>query len=104
MMWGHTENSILIDAPLEVVWDSTNDVRSWPNLFSEYAAVDVLAEDGDTVRFRLTMRPDEAGQVWSWVSERTVDRVNRTRIGWRPRRSSTYGSIGVMPSPDRARG
>ncbi|MEV6101999.1 SRPBCC family protein [Nocardia sp. NPDC051981] len=77
-MSGHTENSILIDAPLEVVWDSTNDVRSWPNLFSEYATVDVLAEDGDTVRFRLTMRPDEAGQVWSWVSERTVDRVNRT--------------------------
>ncbi|WP_433561599.1 cupin domain-containing protein [Nocardia sp. CA-151230] len=77
-MSGHTENSIVIDAPLEVVWDSTNDVRVWPDLFSEYAAVDVLAEDGDTVRFRLTMHPDEAGQVWSWVSERTVDRVNRT--------------------------
>jgi quercetin dioxygenase-like cupin family protein/ribosome-associated toxin RatA of RatAB toxin-antitoxin module len=82
-MSGHTENTIHIDAPLDVVWNSTNDVRCWPDLFSEYAAVDVLAQHGDTIRFRLTMHPDEAGRVWSWVSERTVDPINRAVHGHR---------------------
>lgn len=36
--------------------------------------MDVLERDGDSVRFRLTMHPDENGQVWSWVSERTTDK------------------------------
>ncbi|MFJ8648274.1 SRPBCC family protein [Streptomyces sp. NPDC093546] len=52
----------------------TNDLEAWPRLFSEYASVEVLEREGDTVRFRLTMHPDENGAVWSWVSERTMDR------------------------------
>ncbi|MEU2347823.1 SRPBCC family protein [Modestobacter sp. NPDC049651] len=70
---GHTDNSVLIDADIDHVWRMTNDLPSWPDLFSEYAAVEVLAQEGPTVRFRLTMHPDEAGRVWSWVSERTLD-------------------------------
>ncbi len=38
----------------------------------------MLSRDGDTTKFRLTMHPDENGKVWSWVSERTVDRARRT--------------------------
>jgi quercetin dioxygenase-like cupin family protein/ribosome-associated toxin RatA of RatAB toxin-antitoxin module len=71
----YTENEIGIDAPIGFVWDQTNDVRSWPDLFTEYASVDVLDELPGTVRFRLTMHPDEQGRVWSWVSERTCDRT-----------------------------
>jgi aromatase len=70
---GHTDNSILIDADIDHVWRMTNDLPSWPDLFTEYAEVEVLAEHGSTVRFRLKMRPDESGRVWSWVSERTLD-------------------------------
>lgn len=70
-----TENGIVIDAPLDLVWDLTNDVADWPNLFSEYAAAEILHRDGDTVRFRLTMHPEEDGTVWSWVSERVMDRA-----------------------------
>lgn len=73
-----TDNAIVVDAPMELVWDMTNDVESWPQLFSEYAAAEILERDGDTVRFRLTLHPDEQGQVWSWVSERTPDPVTRT--------------------------
>lgn len=69
----HTESSIVINAPMDLVWDMTNDVESWPHLFSEYAAAEIIARDGNTVRFRLTMHPDENGQVWSWVSERVMD-------------------------------
>ncbi|GAB2721623.1 SRPBCC family protein [Kitasatospora kifunensis] len=77
-MAGHTDNSIVIDAPLETVWEITNDLENWPNLFSEYASVEVLERDGATVTFRLTMHPDEDGVAWSWVSRRTPDPVTRT--------------------------
>ncbi|CAL9622781.1 SRPBCC family protein [Streptomyces pilosus] len=77
-MAGHTENSITIDAPLDLVWEMTNDLENWPRLFSEYASVDIISREGDTTTFRLTMHPDENGKVWSWVSERTPDRGKRT--------------------------
>jgi aromatase len=73
-MVGHTENEIVIAAPLELVWDITNDLANWPRLFSEYAAVEVLSRDGEKTTFRLTMHPDEKGKVWSWVSERETHR------------------------------
>ncbi|MFJ1969660.1 SRPBCC family protein [Streptomyces sp. NPDC087903] len=77
-MAGHTENSITVDAPLDLVWDMTNDIENWPQLFTEYASLEVLSREGDSTTFRLTMHPDDNGKVWSWVSERTVDRRNRT--------------------------
>jgi aromatase len=81
---GHTDNVVLIDADLDLVWSVTNDVRGWPELFTEYASAEILAEDGNTVRFRLTMHPDANGTVWSWVSERTMDvaarRVTARRV------------------------
>jgi aromatase len=73
-MIGHTDNAIDIEAPLGFVWAQTNDVRGWPDLFTEYAEVEVLKEEEDSVVFRLTMHPDEQGRVWSWVSERCWDR------------------------------
>lgn len=76
-MAGHTENAIDIDAPMELVWEMTNDVESWPQLFSEYAAAEIIEREGHSVTFRLTMHPDEDGQVWSWVSRRTIDPVTR---------------------------
>lgn len=74
----HTDNAITIDAPIELVWEMTNDIESWPRLFSEYASAEVLERRGDTVRFRLELHPDGKGTVWSWVSERTADPVSRT--------------------------
>ncbi|MFI9028050.1 SRPBCC family protein [Streptomyces sp. NPDC053560] len=77
-MAGHTDNAIVIDAPMDLVWSMTNDVAAWPRLFSEYAAAEILDRDGDTVTFRLTLHPDETGTIWSWVSRRTTDATNRT--------------------------
>jgi aromatase len=74
---GHTDNSVLIMADPDLVWDVTNDVENWPDLFTEYASVEILERNGDTVRFRLTMHPDEQGRIWSWVSERTTYRAQR---------------------------
>lgn len=77
-MSGHTDNSIVIDAPMDLVWDITNDVESWSSLFSEYSVSEIVERRGDTVRFRLALHPDENGTVWSWVSERTADPTTRT--------------------------
>ncbi|WP_432094049.1 SRPBCC family protein [Streptomyces sp. bgisy100] len=74
-MPAHTENEITIAAPLDLVWDMTNDLENWPQLFSEYAAVEVLSREGTRTTFRLTMHPDDNGKVWSWVSERVTDRL-----------------------------
>lgn len=72
-MAGHTDNSVIIAAPLSLVWDQTNDIGSWPTLFSEYSAAEVLEIRGDAIRFRLTMHPDANGTSWSWVSDRIPD-------------------------------
>jgi aromatase len=77
-MAAHTDNAIVIDAPMDHVWAMTNDVPSWPSLFSEYAEATVLERRGDTVRFRLALHPDGDGRTWSWVSERTPDAATRT--------------------------
>jgi aromatase len=66
------DNSVVIDRPLDEVWRRMNELENWTNLFTEYASVEILEREGDTVRFRLTMHPDESGHVWSWVSERTM--------------------------------
>lgn len=79
-MPARTDNTVVIEAPLDFVWERMNDLENWTTLFSEYASVEVLEREGNTVRFRLTTHPDEeyGGQVWSWVSERTVDPSNHT--------------------------
>lgn len=77
-MAARTENEILIAAPIDLTWEITNDVAGWPQLFSEYAEAEVLERDGDRIVFRLTMHPDDNGNVWSWVSERIPDRATRT--------------------------
>jgi aromatase len=82
-MAGHTDNAVIVHAPIDLVWDMTNDIESWPHLFSEYATAEVLARDGNTVRFRLTTYPADDGTVWSWISERTIDVPTRTVLARR---------------------
>lgn len=80
-MAGHTDNSVVINAPLDFVWERMNDVESWPTLFSEYAKSEIVERKDDrNFTFRLTTHPDPEynGQVWSWVSERSVNPENRT--------------------------
>jgi aromatase len=66
-----TDNAVVIAAPLDLVWDMTNDIESWPELFSEYAKAEVLERKDNTVTFRLTTRKP----VRSWVSQRVLDRT-----------------------------
>jgi aromatase len=84
----HTDNAVVINAALDDVWELTNDLTRWTELFTEYAAVEILEQRGASFRFRLTMHPDENSNVWSWVSERTLDAerhavsAHRIENGW----------------------
>lgn len=70
---GYIRNAVLIHAPVDDVFRLTNDVRIWPDLFTEYASSEVLKEMENNVTFRLTTHPDETGTQWSWVSTRRTD-------------------------------
>lgn len=79
-MPAHTDNAVVIAAPLELVWERAMDIEGWPELFTEYAKAEILEQDGNRVQFRLTTHPDPeyGGQVWSWVSERIADPASRS--------------------------
>ncbi|MEV0998856.1 SRPBCC family protein [Nonomuraea sp. NPDC050202] len=77
-MAGHTDNEIVIAAPMQLVWDMTNDIESWPELFSEYSEAKIISDRDGTILFRLALHPDENGKVWSWVSARRPDEATRT--------------------------
>ena len=63
---GHTVNFIIIQAPYELVFDISNKIERWTELFGdEYAKAEVLERKGNEITFRLT---DEEGK--SWVSKR----------------------------------
>jgi len=81
----HTDNSVEIDAPLDYVWERMMEIEGWPELFTEYAAAEVLEREGDRVVFRLTTYPDPDydGQVWSWTSERVADPANHSSVSKR---------------------
>ena len=62
----HTRNSIVINAPYTQVFDTSNHIERWTELFGgEYVKADVLKRKGNEVTFRLT---DNDGK--SWVSKR----------------------------------
>lgn len=70
---GYIRNAVLIHASIEDVFRLTNNVRMWPELFTEYASSEVLEETDNSVTFRLTTHPDESGTQWSWIATRWTD-------------------------------
>lgn len=75
---GYIRNAVLIHASVEDVFRLTNNVRAWPDLFTEYASSEVLEETEDSVTFQLTTHPDESGTQWSWVSTRWTNADRRS--------------------------
>jgi len=69
---GHTCNSIVINAPYEKVFEISNDIPRWTELFgSEYKKAEVLSREGNKITFRLTDDEDR-----SWQSFRLLFKEN----------------------------
>lgn len=64
-MAGHTCNSIIINAPYDLIFDISNEIPRWTELFGkEYQKAEVVKKEGNKITFRLT---DEDGKSWqSW--------------------------------------
>jgi aromatase len=60
---GHTCNSIMINAPYDLVFDISNHIERWTELFGdEYVKAEVLSRKGNRLEFRLT---DKDGNSWT---------------------------------------
>jgi aromatase len=68
----HTKNSISINAPYDRVFDLTNDIECWPELFDEYTEGKILNREGNKITFQLTNN-----QGNSWRSSRILDKENK---------------------------
>lgn len=71
-MVAQTSNSIEIQAPRAFVFERTNDLPSWTELFTEYKSVEILERRENYFVFRLTTHPNEEGKSWSWTSWRSI--------------------------------
>ena len=62
---GHTCNSVIISAPYDKIFDISNDIPRWTELFGgEYKKAEVVKKEGNKITFRLT---DDEGKSWqSW--------------------------------------
>jgi aromatase len=62
---GHTCNSIIINAPYEKVFDISNDIPRWTELFgTEYKKAEVVKKENNKITFRLTDDEDKSWQSW----------------------------------------
>lgn len=76
---GHTRNHIVINAPYSLVFDISNKIERWTELFGkEYAKAEVLERKGNEITFRLT---DEDGK--SWVSKRWLHKDQKFAVASR---------------------
>jgi len=62
---GHTCNSITINAPYGLIFDISNDIPRWTELFgTEYKGAEITKKEGNKITFKLT---DDEGKSWqSW--------------------------------------
>ena len=76
-MPGYTENSIVILRDFDTVFDLTNEIELWPQLFTEYEKAEVLERKGNEVLFSLTTFPEGERPSRTWVSRRIIDKPGR---------------------------
>lgn len=77
-MPGYTENRVLIYRDYDHVFDLTNNISLWPQLFTEYKTARVLEEKGNYIKFELTTFATENKPSKTWVSERFLDKINHS--------------------------
>jgi len=67
----YTHNSIVIARPMDSVFEMSNQLEEWPNIFNEYVGVKILSREGNRIVFQMTNKEKE-----SWRSHRLIDRAH----------------------------
>jgi aromatase len=68
----HTVNSIVIDAPYDKVFEISNDISRWKDLFDEYTESEVIEKQANKIIFQLTHQNGN-----SWKSYRLLFKENK---------------------------
>jgi len=64
-LMGHTCNSIIINAPYDLIFDISNDIPRWTELFgTEYKKAEIVKKEGNKITFKLTDDEDKSWQSW----------------------------------------
>lgn len=90
------KNSIIIQQNIVEVFMTTNNVANWPDLFSEYKAVEIIEQSDHYVKFRLTTFPHEGHDGHSWISERHTDADRYEVRGRRIEQSSPFSVMEIF--------
>lgn len=92
---GYIRNAVSIHASIEDVFKLTNNVRTWPDLFTEYASSEVLEEAENRITFRLTTKPDETGTQWSWIATRWTNTDRKSTYSERDPSSGPFKQMAI---------
>lgn len=87
---GYTQNTIVILKDFDTVFDLTNDIELWPQLFTEYQDAKVLERDGNQVTFQLTTYPEGDRPSRTWVSTRIIDKPGKQAIAQRVKQAFPF--------------
>ncbi len=61
---GHTCNSVIINASYDKVFDVSNDINRWKELFDEYKESVITQREDNKITFRLTNQEGQSWQSW----------------------------------------
>lgn len=75
------ENNIFIEQTPQKVFDLTNDIEHWPQLFNDYSDAKILKKEVDTKFIKLEFQLSNKHS--SWVSTRILDKQGLTAYAQR---------------------
>jgi aromatase len=70
--------SIIVEAPIDVTFDTSNRLTDWPHMMHDYAHVEILRDEGRKIWFKITQVNGS-----SWVSWRVVSPEGRFALAER---------------------
>jgi aromatase len=92
---GYTQNTVVILRDFDTVFDLTNDIELWPQLFTEYKEAKVLERDGNKVTFELTTHPEGERPSRTWVSTRIIDKPGKKAEAQRVKQAFPFKTMQI---------
>jgi aromatase len=92
---GYTQNTVVILRDFDTVFDLTNDIELWPQLFTEYKEAKVLERDGNKVTFELTTYPEGDRPSRTWVSTRIIDKPGKKAEAQRVKQAFPFKTMRI---------
>ncbi|PEA54764.1 polyketide cyclase [Bacillus pseudomycoides] len=80
---GRTENGITIWRDFDTVFDLSNQIELWPQLFTEYKEAQIIEQKENEIKFRLVTHPENGKESKTWTSKRIIEKDKKRAIAER---------------------